>query len=109
MTTRTSSSSSSSSASRAPAQVPVEIVWARGERRVFRLSREVGVEGMLLRFPAPFPEGEQVRVSFALPDMSIPLAMAAEVIDGGVELRFGVVDANARSVLATYAQKRNQE
>ena len=49
----------------APAAVSVEI--RSPERRVFRLSREIGEGGLRLAHPAPFEIGRPVKVYFALP------------------------------------------
>jgi hypothetical protein len=49
----------------APAAVPIEV--RSQERRVFRLSREIGDGGVRLEQPAPFEPGRPVDVRFTLP------------------------------------------
>src|SRR3954471_15188705 len=65
----------------APAAVPVEVRSA--ERRVFRLSREIGEGGVRLEQPAPFEPGRPVDVRFTLPGGSSTIQASAEVVVTG--------------------------
>ena len=99
----------------APAAVPVELRAAR--RRVFRLSHEVGEEGVRLASPAPFEIGEPVELRLRLPDAEQPLALRAEVelvgdereeggARGGCGLRFIEPPHELRQALAGYVSQR---
>ncbi len=61
----------------APAAVVVEVA-AEG-RRVFRLSRDIGREGLRLVYPAPFEAGRPVAVRLRLPDGDAMLRLEARV------------------------------
>jgi hypothetical protein len=98
----------------APAAVPVEVRASR--RRIFRLSGEIGEEGVCLERPAPFELGERLDVRFALPDTEEVLTLRAtvEAIDdederaglGGRGLRFIDPPHDARHVLNAYVARR---
>ena len=99
----------------APAAVPVELRAAR--RRVFRLSHEVGEEGVRLAAPAPFEVGEPVELQLRLPDATHALKLRAEVAlvgdeqeaggaRGGCGLRFIEPPHEARAALAGYVRAR---
>jgi hypothetical protein len=99
----------------APAAVPVELRAAR--RRFFRLSHEVGEEGIRLAAPAPFEVGEPVELRLRLPDSDQPLTLRAEVqlvgdeleehgAKGGCGLRFIEPPQEARRALASYVAQR---
>jgi Tfp pilus assembly protein PilZ len=99
----------------APAAVPVELRAAR--RRVFRLSHEVGEEGVRLAAPAPFEVGEPVELRLRLPDSDQPLTVRAEVAlvgdereqdgeAGGCGLRFIEPPREVRAALAAYVAQR---
>jgi hypothetical protein len=99
----------------APVAVPVELRASR--RRAFRLSHEVGEEGLRLATPAPFEVGEPVELWFRLPDTDQPLALRAEVellgedseqhgSRGGCGLRFIEPTREARQVVAAYVSQR---
>jgi Tfp pilus assembly protein PilZ len=99
----------------APAAVPVELRAAR--RRVFRLSHEVGEEGVRLAAPAPFEVGEPVELRLRLPDSDQPLTVRAEVAlvgddreqdgaVGGCGLRFIEPPHEVRRALAAYVAQR---
>jgi hypothetical protein len=99
----------------APAAVPVELRAAR--RRIFRLSHEVGEEGVRLAAPAPFEVGEPLELRLRLPDSDQPLTLRAEVelvgdereedgARGGCGLRFIEPPHEARRALASYVAQR---
>jgi hypothetical protein len=96
----------------APAAVPIELRAAR--RRVFRLSQDVGEEGIRLQAPAPFEVGEPVELRLRLPDSDQPLTLRAEVElegddreeRGGRGLRFIEPPQEARRALASYVAQR---
>jgi hypothetical protein len=99
----------------APAAVPVEL--RASQRRVFRLSSEVGEEGVRLGAPAPFEVGEPLEVRLVLPDTDEPLRLRAEVAlvgdereaegaNGGCGLRFIEPPRAARDALVAYVSQR---
>jgi len=99
----------------APAAVPVELRAAR--RRIFRLSHEVGEEGVRLSAPAPFEIGEPVEVRLRLPDSDETLTLRAEVElvgddreqhgeIGGCGLRFIEPPREMSQALASYVAQR---
>ena len=65
----------------APASVSVEVQAA--DRRVFRLTTEVGLGGLLLETAAPFEPGRPVSIRFALPGSTEWLALDARVVATG--------------------------
>lgn len=65
----------------APAAVPVEI--SAPDRRVFRLTTEIGVGGLQLESPAPFEPGRPVSLRFALPGSPIWLGVEARLEASG--------------------------
>lgn len=98
---------------RAPLAVAVEIVGAG--RRIFRLSRAAGEDGVRLERPAPFDPGRPVRVRFELPDRSQTLALQARIAlcdedgegeQGGRELQFLAPAEDARLLLRRYVAER---
>jgi hypothetical protein len=98
----------------APAAVPVELRASR--RRVFRLSRAVGEEGVCLERTAPFELGERLELSLVLPEGEAPLTVRAtvEALDdeeeqqerGGRGLRFIDPPQDVRRVLRDYVAQR---
>jgi hypothetical protein len=97
----------------APAAVPVELRASR--RRVFRLSAEIGEEGVRLERPAPFELGEPVELRLPVPDAEpVVLRATVEAVDdedersgqGGRALRFIEPPAEARRVLRGYVLQR---
>jgi PilZ domain len=98
----------------APAAVPVELRGSR--RRVFRLSRVIGEEGVCLEKPAPFERGEPVEIRLSLPDAHEPLTLRATVqaLDdddaraevGGRGLRIIAMPHGARQALRDYVARR---
>jgi hypothetical protein len=99
----------------APAAVPVELRAAR--RRVFRLSHEIGEEGVRLAAPAPFEVGEPVELLLRLPDGDQTLTLRAEIAlvgdereengaRGGCGLRFIEPTREMRAVIASYVRER---
>jgi hypothetical protein len=99
----------------APAAVPVELRTA--DRRVFRLSREVGDEAVRLERPAPFELGEPVDVRLVLPDTDGPLVLRAEVTAvgddaeaegtvGGCGLLLVEPSVEAKGALMAYVARR---
>ena len=51
----------------APAHMPVELRWPRGDRRAFRLSAAIDPEHIVFSSDLPFPEGAPVEARFTLP------------------------------------------
>jgi hypothetical protein len=99
----------------APAAVPVELRASR--RRVFRLSHEVGEQGIRLAGLAPFEVGEPVELRLRLPDGEHVLTLRAEVelvgdereeggARGGCGLRFIEPPHELRQALAGYVSQR---
>ena len=87
------------------------------DRRVFRLSQEIGLGGVRLRKPAPFEPGGPVRVRFALPGDSQALELEAEVAAsgdpeeqegerGGLVLTFRDLPPEVRAAIAAYVANR---
>jgi len=102
---------------RAPVAIPVEVRSQEGAgevRRAFRLSANVGEDGVRLVRPAPFDIGRPVAISFALPDAE-PIVLRAEVAladgdgegeQGGRELIFLGAPAEVRQTLHRYVIDR---
>jgi hypothetical protein len=99
----------------APAAVPVEVIAA--DRRVYRLSREIGAGGLRLVQPAPFEPGRPVRVRFALPGQTARLELEAEVSatgaaieedgdKGGLAIDFREPPSEARAAITAYVSER---
>jgi hypothetical protein len=97
----------------APAAVPVELRAA--DRRVFRLSEEIGMGGIRLRQAAPFEPGRPVAVRFSLPGSTTSLALEAEVVEigdpsepdvGGAALYFLDPTPEIKSAIASYVAER---
>jgi hypothetical protein len=98
----------------APAAVPVELYASRG--RLFRLSRELGEEGICLERPAPFELGARVELRLTVPGGEEPLSLRAtvEALDdaeeraerGGRGLRFIDPPHEARRAIRTYVAQR---
>jgi hypothetical protein len=98
----------------APAAVPVEV--RSGERRVVRLSTEIGDGGVRLALPVPFEPGRPVELRFALPG-GAPMALAAQVVAtgdpreldgerGGCGLDFRAPPAELRDAITAYVVDR---
>jgi hypothetical protein len=98
----------------APAAVPIEV--RSEERRVFRLSREIGHGGVRLGHPAPFEPGRPVDLRFVLPG-STPIVVRAEVVltgdpeeadgsRGGAALYFLDLAPELRASIAAYVSER---
>jgi hypothetical protein len=99
----------------APAAVPVEV--RTGDRRVFRLSLEIGTGGVRLERPAPFEPGEPVRLRFGLPGQPHPVEIDAQVVTtgdpleeegerGGLTLLFLSTPPDTLSAISTYISDR---
>ncbi len=99
----------------APAAVPVEVIAA--DRRVFRLSHEIGAGGLRLQTPAPFEPGRPVMVRFALPGQPARLELNAEVgatgaaveedgEKGGLAIDFREPPPEARAAISAYVSER---
>jgi hypothetical protein len=99
----------------APAAVPVEVI--AGDRRVFRLSSEIGPGGLRLQKPAPFEPGRPVVVRFGLPGQSGRLEVPAEVAatgaaieqegeQGGLGIEFREPTTEMRASIASYVSER---
>lgn len=71
----------------APAAVPVEL--RADQRRVFRLSAEIGQGGLRLERPAPFEPGRPVTIRFSLPGAAQAYEAEAEVATTGDPLEEG--------------------
>ena len=108
---------------RAPLAVSVEIratdIGAKADRevkRVFRLSRLMGEDGIRLERPAPFEIARPVEVRFRLPGDDRAIVVTARVDladgdtgdDGGRELAFGELPSDARERVARYVSERLQ-
>jgi hypothetical protein len=57
--------------------VPVEL--RTNDRRLYRLSLEIGQGGIRLEHPAPFEPGQPLTIRFTLPGSPLPLELEAEV------------------------------
>jgi len=102
---------------RAPLAVPVEVRSQEGAgevRRAFRLSANVGEDGLRLMRPAPFDIGRPVAVAFTLPDAE-PVVLRAEVAladedgegeNGGRELTFLGAPLEVRQTIHRYLIER---
>jgi hypothetical protein len=99
----------------APAAVPVEVISA--DRRVFRLSSEIGLGGLRLQKPAPFEPGRPVKVRFSLPGQSLRLEVEAEVVvtgdpveqegeKGGLGISFREPTPETRAFITAYVGDR---
>jgi len=102
---------------RAPLAVPVEVRSQEGAgevRRAFRLSANVGEDGLRLVRPAPFDVGRPVAISFTLPDADAVVVRAevgladedGEGEAGGRELTFVGAPADVRLTLHRYVVER---
>jgi hypothetical protein len=99
----------------APAAVSIEV--RSQDRRVFRLSREIGEGGVRLERPAPFEPGRPVDLRFALPGSTGRIVVSAEVVTtgdteeqegsaGGAALYFLDITPEARAEIAGYVAGR---
>jgi hypothetical protein len=99
----------------APAAVPIEV--RSQDRRVFRLSREIGEGGVRLERPAPFEPGRPVDVRFVLPGGAGRIDATAEVVttgdseeqegaSGGAALYFLDLAPERRAEIAAYVAGR---
>jgi hypothetical protein len=107
----------------APAAVPIEVLAA--DRRVFRLSQEIGPGGVRLCKPAPFEPGSPVWVRFSLPQPNEPeTAPGSELLEaecvveatadpsepggegGGRVLHFRNPSPGTRAAIASYVATR---
>jgi hypothetical protein len=98
----------------APAAVPVELRAA--DRRVFRLSEEIGMGGIRLHRAAPFEPGRPVSIRFSLPGATTEMVLEAEVVEigdpsesgdgGGAALYFLDLSPEMKSALAGYVAER---
>jgi len=99
----------------APAAVAVEL--RATERRVFRLTRAIGPQGLRLAHPAPFEIGQPVDLRLRLPDADERLELRAEVVAvddeseregaaGGCGLALLDTPGETRQALAAYVAKR---
>jgi hypothetical protein len=99
----------------APAAVPIEV--RSQDRRVFRLSREIGEGGVRLDRPAPFEPGRPVDLRFALPGSDSRIDATAEVVTtgdaeeqdgsaGGAALYFLDITPETRAEIAGYVAGR---
>jgi hypothetical protein len=61
----------------APAAVPIQL--RSGDRRLYRLSREIGLGGIVLGKSAPFEPGRPVSVLFCLPGDAAAYQVEAEL------------------------------
>lgn len=95
--------------------MPVELRSA--DRRIYRLSEEIGSGGIRLAQAAPFEPGRPVAVRFTLPGASAPLELDAEVVTighpseeagqrGGAALYFLDPSPDIRMAIATYVAER---
>jgi hypothetical protein len=110
-----SAASASSLGLAAPAAVSVEL--RTGDRRLYRLSREIGLGGIRLGRPAPFEPGQPLTIRFALPGATLPLELEAEVgatgdpaedqgEGGGCALYFRDQSPELRSAVSAYIADR---
>jgi len=102
---------------RAPLAVPVEVRALEGAgevRRAFRLSANIGEDGVRLVRPAPFDVGRPVAIAFALPAAET-IALRAEVAladedgegeHGGRELTFVAAPGDVKQTLHRYVAER---
>ena len=99
----------------APAAVPVEL--RSSERRLYRLSREIGLGGLVLVKPAPFEPGRPVTVRFSLPGAATALELQAELVvtgdaaerggeAGACSVHFLAANPDIRSAISTYISDR---
>jgi hypothetical protein len=115
---RTSAIVAGSMSLRAPLAVPVEVRTDGASsdlRRVFRLARNVGEDGIRLMRPVPFDIGRPVAIAFTLPDSAAPIVVRAELAltdddgegeGGGRELTFLTVPAEDRQTIHRYVADR---
>jgi len=92
---------------RAPIAIPVEI--RAPARRVFRLTANVGEDGVRLRRGSSFEPGRPVEVRFALPGGGEALALRAVVAPGDAEddaLDFVDPPSDSRAALRRYVHDR---
>lgn len=102
---------------RAPLAVVVEVRSHEGAgevRRAFRLSANVGEDGVRLVRPVPFDVGRPVAIAFTLPDAEA-VVLRAEVTladddgegeHGGRELAFLAAPTDVRLTLHRYVAER---
>jgi hypothetical protein len=104
----------------APLSVSVEV--RTNDRRVFRLSRNVGDSRLMLERPAPFEIGQPVMISFTLPSAeadgptaTVTLRAAIDLADedgdrdgdqGGRMLDFVDPPREVRQAIARYVAER---
>lgn len=99
----------------APAAVTVEV--RSSDRRVFRLTHEIGEKGLVLTKPAPFEPGRPVRVRLTLPGSRLALTLDATITvlgepgeedgqQGGCGLEFLNADADTRATILKYVLPR---
>jgi hypothetical protein len=81
---------------RAPIAVPVEL--RADTRRVFRLARSIGEDGVRLVRPAPFDVGREVKVRLVLPGGTSTLAMSASVQSADADEEDRLERASGREV-----------
>ena len=88
-----------------------------GDRRVFRLSGEIGMGGIRLEQAAPFEPGRPVKARFTLPGAAYAFEIDAEVVAigdpseeagerGGAALYFYEAPPEIRSAIASYIADR---
>ncbi len=75
-------------------------------RRVFRLSRQLGPEGVCLGKPAPFEPGRPVEICFRLPDGDDALTLRARLEEDTRDLTLIEAPTEARQALAAYVARR---
>ena len=99
----------------APAAVPVEL--RAGDRRVFRLSQEIGTGGIRLGRAAPFERGRPVTARFTLPGADAAIEIEAEIVaigdpseddgqHGGAAMYFLGTPPDVQTALAAYVAER---
>jgi hypothetical protein len=103
---------------RAPLAVPVEVRTDGNSaevRRVFRLARSVGEDGVRLARPVPFDIGRPVAIAFTLPDAPTAIVLRAELAlsdddgegeSGGCELTFLSAPGEVRQSIHRYIADR---
>ena len=89
----------------APARVPVELRWERGDhRRVFRLSSALDDRRILFSRDISLPEGEPATARFALPGDARVINATVEIAER--EARFLALDGTDRARIAAYVKER---
>jgi hypothetical protein len=95
----------------------VSVELRAADRRVYRLSEEIGTGGIRLRVAAPFEPGRPVSVRFSLPGSPVPIELTAEVVTtgdpsedggegGGTALYFLDPSQDVAADLAAYVAER---